>query len=174
MSMKVILKYSCIAIITTLAIYILASCSVIRSHTTKMTEIYGSGVMQKPTLVDLEVKDTKAIGTATSSSGEPLLITKNNAVYDALKNANADVLIEPIFDTETSNGKTKVTVSGYPAYYKNFRPMVDKDTALIKAGIMQKTSTYELPTEAKKKGGGSPVLGALAGIGLALLLAMGI
>jgi hypothetical protein len=96
------------------------------------------------------VKDIKVTGTATSTSGEPLIVTKNNAVYDALKNAKADVLVEPLFDTESSNGKTTVTVRGFPATYKNFRPITDGDIELLKAGILQKAATYELPSLSKE------------------------
>ena len=45
----------------------------------------------------------------------------------------ADVLIDPRYSIESiDNERVKVLVSGYLGTYKNFRPMVEKDTALLK------------------------------------------
>jgi len=45
----------------------------------------------------------------------------------------ADVLIDPKYSIEVINNENiKVVVSGYLGTYKNFRPMVEKDTALLK------------------------------------------
>ena len=45
----------------------------------------------------------------------------------------ADVLIDPKYSIEIVNNENiKVIVSGYLGTYKNFRPMVEKDTALLK------------------------------------------
>ncbi len=116
-----------------LFILILTSCTVLRTHSTKTQDVYGLGAIQLPVIVDLDVKETKVTGTSTTSvKGEPISVTKNNAVYDALKSVNADVLIEPRFDTETIGDKTKVTVTGFPATYKNFKPITESDVTLIK------------------------------------------
>lgn len=47
----------------------------------------------------------------------------SSAVAEALKaNGNADVLVAPQYVIKKRKGKVKeVTVSGYPAFYKNFR-----------------------------------------------------
>ena len=53
------------------------------------------------------------------------------AVTDALKKSNSDVLVEPRYEINTSFKQTTVGVSGYPATYKDFRPMVLQDTMFI-------------------------------------------
>ncbi|MFM8949194.1 MAG: hypothetical protein ACKOKB_00255, partial [Bacteroidota bacterium] len=119
-----------------------ASCSVTRTKTTKTTDIYGSGVIQKPVVVDLDVSDQKVSGTATASSSSLSTDIKSLAVNDALKKANADVLVEPKFETETIGGKTTATVTGWPASYKNFRSIKSEDIPLLQAGVTQKAQVY--------------------------------
>lgn len=141
----------------------ISSCAVVKTHTTKTSEIYSSGVIQKPVVVDLDVKDTKVTGTATASSSTLITAAKNDAVYEALKSSNADILIEPKFETVTAKGTTTVTVTGYPATYKNFRPITEKDTTFLKMGITQKASTYEYANVKKGKGSTIAAIGATLG-----------
>ena len=128
----------------------LSSCTVVKTFTTKTTDIYGSGVIQKPVIVDLEVSEDKVSGTATEESGKGLAAVKNLAVSNALKKAGADVLVEPQFETETRGGMTTATVTGFPGVYKNFRSIQLDDVELLKVGILQKAEVYQ-PVEEKKK-----------------------
>ena len=51
---------------------------------------------------------------------------KDNAVFNALKTMNSDVLVAPqyqIIRETTSRKYYTVIVNGYPAFYRNFRPM---------------------------------------------------
>jgi hypothetical protein len=134
-----------------LTTFFISSCTVVKTYTTKTHEIYGSGVIQKPVIVDLEVNEFKVTGTATEKSGKGLYEIKNLAVANALKKAGADVLVEPQFETETKFGMTTATVTGFPATYKNFRPIQLEDVELLKVGILQKANVYQ-PTEEKKRG----------------------
>jgi DNA/RNA endonuclease YhcR with UshA esterase domain len=134
-----------------IAVVLLSSCSVVKTYTAKTTEIYGSGVIQKPVIVDLEVTETKVSGTATESSGIGLEAIKNLAVANAVKKAGADVLIEPQFETETRSGMTTATVTGFPGIYRNFRPIQIDDVELLKVGILQKANVYQPSSEEKKK-----------------------
>lgn len=109
----------------------LTSCSVSRTSTSKTMGIYGSGVIHKPVLVDLDVQQTKVTGTATADKGSSMEEVKQNAVANALKNANADVLIEPTFETETSGGRITAKVTGWPGTYKNFRAITADDVPLL-------------------------------------------
>jgi hypothetical protein len=144
----------------------LGSCAVLKTHSTKTAEITNTEIIQKPVIVDLDVKDVKVVGNAESSSSVLIEETKNNAVNDALKNANADVLIEPKFDIVTARGKRTVTVTGFPAMYKNFHSFTDKDTTVLKASTIVKVYHSNTTTTTKKKGGVGTVLGAVIGIGL--------
>jgi hypothetical protein len=149
----------------------LGSCTVLKTHSTKTAAITNSEIIQKPVIVELDVKNVKVTGTAQSiSSNELLEETKNNAINDALKNANADVLVEPKFDIETARGRRTVTVTGFPATYKNFQSYTDKDTTLLKfksycLADVSKTTT----TTPKQKGGSGAVWGVILGVGLVVL-----
>jgi hypothetical protein len=131
---------------------IVSSCGTsTKTFTTKTTDIYGSGVIQKPVIVDLEVSEDKISGTATESASYGIDAAKNLAVSNALKKAGADVLVEPQFETETSGGKITATVTGFPGVYRNFRPIQLDDVELLKVGILQKANVYQ-PVQEKKKG----------------------
>lgn len=133
---------------------ILNACAVVKTKTAKTMDIYGGGVIQIPVVVDLDVDEQKVKATATSESGESLENVKNQAIVTALKNANADVLVEPTFETEIKTGKVTATVTGYPAVYKNFRPIKEADIELVRAGVIHKAEVYEPEQQKKRKGVG--------------------
>lgn len=126
------------------------SCAILKTSTVKTMEISGAGVIQKPVIVDLDVKGERVTGTAITSSEKTLQKAKNEAISNALKKVNADVLVEIRFETETSRGKTTVTASGYPATYKNFRPIKEEDILLLKALVPCNEIIY-MPTTTSKK-----------------------
>ncbi len=108
--------------------------------------IYGTGVIHKPVLVDLDVQQTKVTGTSTADKGSSMEEVKQNAVANALKNANADILIEPTFETETSAGRITAKVTGWPGTYKNFRAITSDDVPLLYIlGTVQKADVIEVP-----------------------------
>ena len=153
------------------ALIILSSCNVVRTSTSKTMDVYGSGIIQVPVVVDLDVKATRVSGTAVGVSME---IAKLDALADAVKKANADVLVEPKFETETTNGNTTVSVSGYPATYKNFRSLTAADTSFVKVlhtGIVQKANTYEPPKVQPKKSSAGIIVGTVLGIVLIVAIA---
>ena len=132
---------SCIAAI------MLCSCATTAKYSSSKTIDIQASVIQKPTVADLDVKETKTTGTAASKntiiSAE---ILKNEAVSNALKTTNADILVEPRFETIVKGSLTTVTVSGFPATYKNFRPMKIDDIPLMQSGIVRQVSTFVPPT----------------------------
>ena len=101
--------------------------------TTKTLDINGAGVIQKPTIVDLDVNGAKVSGRAVAKFGENIEDIKNLLVAEVLRKVNADVLVEPRYAFETVNNETTISVSGYPATYKNFRPIKEEDLKLIKS-----------------------------------------
>lgn len=123
------------------------SCNTAKWSTTKTMDVNGAGIIQMPVLADLDIKDIKVSGSARALE-MPLENIKNNAVNDALIKANADVLVEPKFVIEKSTQGTIVTVTGYPATYKNFRNIKVEDIPLLQLGAKQKAKVYE-PTEQK-------------------------
>ncbi len=138
------------AVLILFFVTMLSSCnSVTKIFTVKQLDIYGSGVIQKPVVVDLEVRETIVTGSSSMRSTTPVELVKKCAVADALKNAKADVLVEPKFEIEKKKRLITASVSGFPAYYKNFRPITAEDVKLLEVGVIQKAEVYE-PSSTKK------------------------
>jgi hypothetical protein len=133
-----------------LALVSLESCSVQKSVTAKSMDIYGSGVMHKPVIADLDVSSTKVKGTYDVVSGTLFEAAKNEAIAQLLKESNADVIVEPKYELVQTMGSSKITISGYPATYKNFRSIEKSDIELLNVGIVQKAKVDE-PRTVKKK-----------------------
>jgi len=162
------MKYLKFSLIATLLLFLSASCTVTKSATSKTLDIYGPGVIQNPVLVDLDVKETKVTGTASGRSSE-LDAVKQAAIVNALEKSNADILVEPNFSSETTSGKVKVTVKGFPATYTNFRPLDEKYIKLLETGIIQKPEVHEVK-QVKKNNRGAIILGTIG----ALLILIGL
>jgi len=114
--------------ICTLAV---VSCKTINSGTSKSIDISGVGVIHKPVIADLDVAAEKSTKTMVIKNMESLTNAKNEIIRVLLNENNADLLVEPKFDSKTKNGKTELTVTGWLAYYKNFRTIEEKDLKLI-------------------------------------------
>lgn len=130
------------------------SCSTTKSGTAKAMDVVGSGVIHKPVIVDLDVKQEKTSKTVVLKNVLSLDNAKNEAVRELLKEKNADIIVEPTFDSKTKNGKTELTVYGWTANYKNFRQVEEKDIKLLEISpSLRKAETYQ-PIVEKKKGKG--------------------
>lgn len=115
------------------------SCSTLRKSSSTALPIESS-VRQYPTVVDLEVKGEKISkkvewGFVPFNLGQPSLSNrKQNLVADAIKEQEADILLEPqITYTKVSFGQRTLTVTGYPATFKNFRKATPEDLEALKA-----------------------------------------
>lgn len=97
-------------------------------------------VVQVPTVADLDVQPQRVAGTQTwrwkffnldqLSIGQ----RKQNLIYDMVNEAKADVLVEPqVRFTKKLFGERTLTISGYPATYKNFRKPSEEDLKAIRA-----------------------------------------
>src|SRR5690606_31676545 len=144
-------------IITILAIAIaFSSCKSLNSttNTANTLNIYGSGVIQKPVIVELDVKQSKVTATVTGKLGSSIEALKAEAVRSAIKAAQAAGPVEPRSTIVTKGGTSTVTVKGFPATYKNFRDITPEDVPLIRAGILQTARVAEptsVWTDKKKK-----------------------
>lgn len=155
------------------------SCSTaLKTATGKSTDIHIGGVIQKPIIADLDVKPDKVSGTAERNNSISIELVKQEAVLDALRNSNSDILIEPIFETNTIGKRISASVSGFPATYKNFRPIKQEDLSLINTGIQQQVKVYtpQMTVKNRKNNawaiiGGALGLGALIGISIGSIIA---
>jgi hypothetical protein len=141
----------------------LTSCSTSKSGTAKTMDIVGAGVMHKPVVVDLDVKQDKVEKTVEIKNLTSLENAKNEVVRDLLKERNADILVEPSFYSTTKGSKTELTVYGWTANYKNFRPIEEKDIKFmeVKPSLVQKADVYQPVTEKKKSSVGWIIAGGL-------------
>lgn len=118
------------------SVIMLSSCTTV--YKTAGTTDVKNYVNTYPEVADLDVQ-AKVTKTMTwifrpFNLGEPKKSTaKGNLIADVLKENNADLLLDPQFHFEkTQYGQRSLTVSGYPATYKNFRKATDADLNAIK------------------------------------------
>lgn len=75
---------------------------------------------------------------------------KNLTVSKVVQKYNADVIVAPIFDVKTSDDflTVTVTVTGYPATFKNFRKVTNDDAPAMRVyGIEIEAPEIILPTK---------------------------
>ncbi len=156
-------------------IAITTSCSTPTNISTAKTANINANVVSTPVIADLDVKDKKVVGTASYDREMPVDYVKDMAVATALKTVSADVLVEPNFDIQKLGMRTSVTVSGYPATYKNFRSAKAADSTLLKMSNVRSVSIYEpkkdMPITKKKGVAAGVILGGLL-LGLIIVLAI--
>ena len=165
--MKKLLLYLILLTLTSI------SCTTTKqSSTTRVMDIYGPGVVQLPVVGELDV-DINKISESVTASGTSVNTDqlKVTAVNRAVKNANADILVEPSFEVNSEGSTTTVTVTGFPATYIEFRPATLADVELMKAGQFQKAAVLETQEQSSVSGRDSnrpliviAVLGGLAGL----------
>lgn len=147
-----------ISTLTLFVIILFSSCKTTKSSTYDYDYlmITKQGVIQRPVLVDLEVDRTKQTITRTFRN-TTLEVAKQNIVKEFIKTAVCDVVVQPSWDTEAEAGMGKTTVeitlTGFPAKYKNFRNYEPKDADiligkhfLINSGLPVNTSTQTQKT----------------------------
>ena len=101
----------------------------------------------KPLLADLEVKEAKVTATAKGTlTKDGIDFVKNLAVANALKSTNGDILVEPKYDVETFGDDITVTVTGFPANYKNFRQLRAEDSIFLKMRLLLNAGNATIKT----------------------------
>ena len=110
-------------IIPVAAMFLIEGCSnsTYKIAVVKSKYVTQSSIAHLPLLVDLSVDDNRANGTFSSRTDLGLEYAKTQAVANALKKSNADVLLQPQYLFENTGSFFNVDVSGLAAHYKNFR-----------------------------------------------------
>lgn len=113
----------------------LASCGTVRKTSVTLADVE-TGVQQYPTVTDLTVLP-KIEKTLTWNwrpfKFDDLKLIKNNFMFDVLKEASADVLLEYQYNyTKTPYGERKLTITGYPAQFKDFRKATSSDLEALR------------------------------------------
>lgn len=115
----------------------MSACTTMRQSTSTTLGI-DSNVYQYPTVADLDVHEkvetTVTWGFVPFNWGQPpLQQRKDNLTADIVKNNGADVLLEPqIVYTKQPYGTRTLTITGYPASFKNFRKATSEDLEALK------------------------------------------
>lgn len=124
----------------------LSSCSRQTSYTAKTMDIETRKVTHIPVVADLDIKEQKAKAVVTTNIKKGVLTqtVKDEAVAKILQETNADILVEPNYKIETTATTITVTVTGYPATYKNFRNLTEADQKLL---TLTTTSQQSIKTE---------------------------
>lgn len=118
---------------------VLSSCASVKKTST--TVDVNAVVSQYPTVADLEVLNKVEAEEVWNFHpfhiAEPKVsVMKSNLIANILKSKNADVLLEPqITYSKTSFGERVLTISGYPAKFKNFRKATKDDLDALKVNI---------------------------------------
>lgn len=110
----------------------LASCGSTKKYNEAKTVDIKTEVIQYPTLVDLKVDPVKITTTIVCDYDKRgLQIIKDNALAQAAKGVGADVIVEPMYELVFKGKKVKVTLTGFPARYVNFRNATQEDILLL-------------------------------------------
>ncbi|HQX99405.1 MAG TPA: hypothetical protein PLV08_06490 [Flavobacteriales bacterium] len=149
----------------------LGSCAPVKQiETAKTLNIYGPGVIHHPVIADLDVSNNKVNGSASGLSTN-LSSVKSEAISYAVFCAKKKMLVEPVFVIQPVGSRVNVTVTGFPASYKNFRAATQADLPLLEAGVMQRAKTTEtVPEPVKKRGAAGAVVVLVLAIGTLAIL----
>lgn len=115
-----------------------SSCTTIK-HTSTVAEI--DTRIYNLTVAELDVKKDKAEATAnwnwTPFSTFNLKEAKDNVTAEVLKASGGDVLVEPQFEVKRRGFLRggSITVTGYPATYKNFHNMTPDEAKVINSSV---------------------------------------
>lgn len=105
------------------------ACTTVRKASSSTAAI-DAKVIQYPAVADLQVKEKveKTVTWPFRFIEEPLSERKNNLVADILRSEGADVMFQ-MQSTYTKRpfGQRTLTVTGYPATFKDFRNATDED-----------------------------------------------
>ena len=149
--MKNLKQFRRLAVLFCASIFLISCSSVSKFSTAKTIDINPS-IIQKPTVADLQVNETKVSGTYSGKTAKiPVETIRNEAIARALKTVNGDILVEPLFETTRTKSLTTVIVSGYPATFKNFRSLKEDDIPLMKIGSVRQVNTFIAPAVVAKK-----------------------
>ena len=148
--MKNVVLRSLVSLLIIGSSIVLFSCSVTprpKTRTPNTIDIYGR-VVFLPIIVDLDVNEVKVSGYAARSfkgrnaKESEIDLVKQMALTNAISNAKSDALIEPVYEIEVvsltqdvltfeSRYEVRVSVSGYPGNYSNFREINEDELNLL-------------------------------------------
>ena len=135
------MKYN-IFYLSLLIAVVMSSCSSFsKVEDAKSIEVYKPALTANPLITDLDIQDAKVSGAATGSTINVAKL-KDEAIADAIKKSNSDVIIHPSYSVVSKSNKSTVTVTGFAATYKNFRPVAERDSIFFKPDNQLKDNQF--------------------------------
>jgi hypothetical protein len=137
---QIFMKNLYIAIVAIAFALSMTSCASYRMQTYDYMYINKQGVIQKPVVAELDVKNQKSSLSKTYNNIS-VQEAKENAMVDLISENKADLLVHPMYRVEATNrvifstdkwSTVKVDLSGYPASYKNMRTYQAADSTSFK------------------------------------------
>ncbi len=90
---------------------------------------YKSGIFTKPKVADLVISKDKIKGESSGNLKEKNIESiKNEALQNAIKNSQADILVDPVYEINRNDAIINVSVIGFPAKIVDFRDFTADDT----------------------------------------------
>lgn len=123
-------------ILTALLVVGMSSCSTIRKTTATVAEVQ-TAVVQYPTVTDLTVlqkTERTIVWQWNPFRSDKMEQKRSNLIFDLLKELDADILLEAHFHySKEPFGERRLTISGYPAKFKDFRKATQADLDALKS-----------------------------------------
>lgn len=99
--------------------FLATSCTVGKYYSARSMPISKDALPYNPVIADLNVDITKKITGKIKAKGVSLEDAKQLAIFDAMENSGADVVVEPVFKVITKKTKRTAEVTGYYGKYIN-------------------------------------------------------
>lgn len=165
-----------------------SSCSTIRwsARDTASMNVTKSGIYTKPKVAELKIENTRATGSAAGDINEKSIETiKAEALQNALRASQADILVEPIYEVERDGRTVSARVTGFPAKITGFKDITPEDTLafttaskmVVRSANLSSTGAAEqaMITEHKAQERKKRIHTAIGlGVGLGVLLPIGL
>ncbi len=102
------------------------------TFTKTYNDVWNPPIVSQSSRTAASSEAAKTVQKSEKSFREAIEILKANALYDASMQHGVDVIAVPTYSITSENGRDyTITVTGYPARYRNFRELTPADRELI-------------------------------------------
>lgn len=114
--------------IVAVTIFSLSSCSS-KMYTTRQVPIVRESIPTNPIIADLDVDISKKISGESVVTGKSATVenAKQLALWNAMEENNADVIVDPIFSLDIRLNRIDAKVIGYKGTYKDVHTATKKE-----------------------------------------------
>lgn len=144
-------------------------------------------ILQRPQIAELQIDTNKISGTMAFKVSDPptdaeLKQAEQAVTFDVLKRTKNDLIVHPVYEIDQQGTNLNITVTGFPAKYKSFKPVTQEDLKLIETiktssevKVVEFSNYHEqVPVATKKRSTSKVVLATILTVSLVFILAVGI